>query len=154
MSETISRNLEGVHIVFFRHITGQRAVRQEDGTWRQVTAEKVLEKAGTQYLGTYVDRRQATVVEWVAPRPILKVCDNDTYYKGGGRRCEQRWRKMATIKQLSDTLKEILRRQGSGIGNPEGVAGTEETGMQRSQKMGQGVMGIGMLGRRQGTPRW
>ena len=63
MSETISRNLEGVHIVFFRYITGQRAVRQEDGTWRQVTAEKVLEKAGTQYLGTYVDRRQATVVE-------------------------------------------------------------------------------------------
>ena len=30
----------------------------------------------------------------------------------------------------------------------------EETGPQRSQKMGQGAMGIGMLGRMQVTPRW
>ena len=29
----------------------------------------------------------------------------------------------------------------------------EETGTQRIQKMGQGVMGIGMLGRRQVIPR-
>ena len=42
---------------------GQRAVQQEDGTWRQVAAEKVLEKAGTQSLGTYIYMSQATVAE-------------------------------------------------------------------------------------------
>ena len=46
---------------FLRQITGQRAVRQYDGDWRQVAAEKVLEKAGTQSLGNYIDRRQAIV---------------------------------------------------------------------------------------------
>ena len=34
----------------------------------------------------------------------------------------------------------------------EGVA--EETGKKRSKRMGQGAMGLGMLGRRQVTPRW
>ena len=62
----------------------QRVVWQEDGTWRQVEAEKALEKAGTQSLGTYIDRRQATVAEWVALRTILEVCDIETGYEGGG----------------------------------------------------------------------
>ena len=69
----MSRNLEGVHVGFLRQIMGQREVQQEDGTWRQVATEKVLEKAGTQSLGVYIDRRQATLSEWVALRPILEV---------------------------------------------------------------------------------
>ena len=35
-----------------------------------------------------------------------------------------------------------------------GVAGAEKAGTQRSKKMGKGVMGLGMLGRRYVTPRW
>ena len=34
------------------------------------------------------------------------------------------------------------------------MLGAEETGTQRSMKMGQEVMGHGMLGRRQVTSRW
>ena len=63
MLEAMSRNQEGVHVGFLKQITGQREVRQKDGTWRCVTAEKVLKKAGTHYLGSYIDRRQATVAE-------------------------------------------------------------------------------------------
>ena len=46
------------------------------------------------------------------------------------------------------------RQQGSGVGNLAGVAGAEETGAQRSQNMGQGAMGLGILGRRHVTPGW
>ena len=42
LSEAISRKLEGVHAGFLRRIMRQRAVRQKDGTWRQVTAAAVL----------------------------------------------------------------------------------------------------------------
>ena len=35
-----------------------------------------------------------------------------------------------------------------------GVAGTEETGTQRIHKMGQVVMGLGIMGQIQVTPRW
>ena len=82
-------------------------MRQEGGTWRQVAAEMVLEKAGTQSLGTYIERRQATMAEWVALRPILEVCDRETGYEGGGRLREPWWRQMAVRKQLSATLKKI-----------------------------------------------
>ena len=71
LSEVVSMKLEGVFVGFLWGITRQRAEQQKDGTWRQVEAETLLEKAGTQPLGTYIDRRQATVAEWVALRPIL-----------------------------------------------------------------------------------
>ena len=80
LSEAMSRKLEGVDVGFPRQITGKRLVRQEGGTWRKVTAEKVLEKAGIQSLGTYIDRRQAIVAECVALCPILEVCDRETGY--------------------------------------------------------------------------
>ena len=71
--EAMSRKLEGVHMGLLRKITGHKAVRRKDGTWRQVAAEKVLKKAVTQSIGAYIDRRQATVAEWVVLRPILEV---------------------------------------------------------------------------------
>ena len=35
---------------------------------------------------TYIERRQATVEQWMVLRPVLKVCAGDKGYKGGGRR--------------------------------------------------------------------
>ena len=61
MSEAMSRKLEGVHVAFLWQITRQGAVRHKDGTWRQVSAETILEKAGTHPLCTYIGRRQSTV---------------------------------------------------------------------------------------------
>ena len=46
--ESMTRNLEVVHVGFLRHITGQREVQRKDGTWRRVAADKVIDKAGTQ----------------------------------------------------------------------------------------------------------
>ena len=59
-------------------------MQQEDRTWQQVAANIFLEKAGTQPLGTYIYRKQAIVMEWVAFCPILEVCDRETGYDGGG----------------------------------------------------------------------
>ena len=46
--EAMSRNLEGLDVVFLKQITRQREVQQKDGTSRSVSEEKVLEKSGTQ----------------------------------------------------------------------------------------------------------
>ena len=84
-----------------------------------MASETVIEKAVTKPLVTYIDRRQATVEEWVALRPILKVCDREIGYEGRGRLQEPWWRKTAARKQLSATLKNISaeareRRWNSG----------------------------------------
>ena len=70
-----------------------------------MAAEKVLEKAGTQSLGTYIDRRQATLAEWVTLRPILEVCDRETVYEQGGKRQETWWMQTVARKQMGATLK-------------------------------------------------
>ena len=48
------------------------------------------------------------MADWVALFPVLEVCDRDTGYEEGGRRQEPWWRQMASRKQLSATLKDIL----------------------------------------------
>ena len=58
---------------------------QRDGNWRSEAAEKVLREAVNHSLGAYIDKQKATVVEWVALRLILEVCNKDTGYEGGGR---------------------------------------------------------------------
>ena len=97
--------MEGVHVGFLWKITGKRAVQWGYRTWRQVASEKVLKNTGTQSLGEYIDRIQATVVELVVLRTILEVCNRETGYEGGGRRRDPWWWKTAARKQLSATLK-------------------------------------------------
>ena len=53
-----------------------------------MTVVFLLNKAGTQKLGTYVYRGQTTLVEWVVVRTIYVVCDGETYYEGERRRHE------------------------------------------------------------------
>ena len=63
---------------------------------------------GTQTLGTYIYKRQETLAEWVALRPILEVYDKETGYKGRvGRRGLWWWQK-AAWNQLSVMLEDIL----------------------------------------------
>ena len=49
-----------------------------------MTPKIFLQRAGTQTLWTYVDRRQAKVVEWVALRSIFDVYAIETVYEGWG----------------------------------------------------------------------
>ena len=59
----ISRKLKGVHVGFLRHVTGQKANWQRDGTWRSASAAGVQMEAGTKTLETYIDKQQETVSE-------------------------------------------------------------------------------------------
>ena len=59
----ISKNLEGVHVVFLRQVTRNMAKRQRDRTRRITAADSVLKVVGTYTLGVYIDKRQATVAE-------------------------------------------------------------------------------------------
>ena len=98
---------------FLRRITRQGAVRKKDGAWRQVSADTAPEKAGTQPLGTYIDRRQATVAEWVVLHPILEFCERETGYKVGERLREPWWRKLgATLKDISAAARERRWKYG------------------------------------------
>ena len=66
-----------------------------DRSWRQVSAKKVLQGAGTQPFQTYMDRIQATVAEWVDLWPIFDICARNTGYEEGRRLQVPWWREEA-----------------------------------------------------------
>ena len=82
-------------------------------------------------LRDYINKRQATVAEWVDLRPIFEVCVKEIGHEGGGRLQEPWWRQAATEQHLKATLKEISteawdwRRRESGR-HGGGKGGEEE----------------------------
>ena len=100
---------EGVDPFFFRKVLpgsgaggftlwGIYLRRKWYGTWKRAAVEIFIREAGTQTLGTYIDRLQATVAEWVALRSIYEVCEWETDYEGRGRHREPWWRETAARK--------------------------------------------------------
>ena len=92
LSAAMLKNLEGVHVGFLRQVTGMKARRLGEKNWTKEGPDRVLQAAGTKSLREYIDKRQATVAEWVALRPIFEVCAKETGYEGGGKLREPWWR--------------------------------------------------------------
>ena len=88
LSASMAKRIEGTHTDFLRMITGKRAKKLEDGTWKTPGAEGIREAAGTQSDRIYIERRQATMEQWVALRPLFGVCSMETGYEGGGAEVE------------------------------------------------------------------
>ena len=61
-------------------------------------------------LRTYVDRRQATVAEWVALWPIFGVCVREMGNEGGGILWVPWWSQESAENQLRVTVEYILER--------------------------------------------
>ena len=51
----IAQILEGVCVGLLQHVTKLKAKRLRDGSWRKVTAGKLLQRSGTEPLRTYLD---------------------------------------------------------------------------------------------------
>ena len=76
MTAAIMQNLEEVHMVFMRQVIGKKYQRLGYETWRKEGADSVLQVMGKKSLGDYINKRQATVSEWVDLRPIFELCAN------------------------------------------------------------------------------
>ena len=69
----------------------------------------MLKTAGNQDTRIYIDRRQATVAQWVSLSPIFEVfLQQEKDYEGGGQRLPPWWRQTAVKDQLRVMLEEIL----------------------------------------------
>ena len=63
---------------------------------------------------TYIGRRQATVAQWVALRPLFEVCAREKGYEGGGSRREDLWRQEVIEKRLRAPWQESSGRLRGG----------------------------------------
>ena len=72
------QNFKGVRVSLLWQATGMKARRLGDKTWRKEGGGRMLQAEGTKPLREYINKRQATVAEWVALRPIFEVCVKET----------------------------------------------------------------------------
>ena len=70
---------------FLRKVEGMTDQNMGINTWQKEGADRVLQATGTKPLWEYIERRQATVAEWIALRPIFEVCAKDTGFEGRGK---------------------------------------------------------------------
>ena len=89
------------------------------------------------------------MAQWVALYPLFELCARDTGYEGGGRRRKVWWRQDATEKKCGTPWKTHGKLKGGGVA--VGIWACSRTATGRERKYG---WVIGMMGRRQATPRW
>ena len=68
-------------------VAGDGEIGKEVNEWDLETGrgQSSVEGGGKQDIRTYIDRRQVTVAQWVALRPIFEVCvQEETGYAGRG----------------------------------------------------------------------
>ena len=58
-----------------RRITGRKPMRQGDGIWEYPSLEEAMAEADFEGIGTYITRRQNTVAQYIATRPIIDFCE-------------------------------------------------------------------------------
>ena len=70
----MAKRIEGKHTEFLKIIMGKIAKQLGDGTWETPGVEGIREAVGTESARIYIERRQSTVAQWVALRPLFEVC--------------------------------------------------------------------------------
>lgn len=66
--------LKSFHHRVARRLSGMMPHRAEDGTWTYPPLQEAMEKASLWPMREYVRRRQATVEDYIATRPIYNLC--------------------------------------------------------------------------------
>ena len=74
MTPRIRRLLGGFRNRVARQLSGKFPRRQADGTWEFSPLGDAMRAAGLEEIETYVSRRQSTVAQYIATRPIIDLC--------------------------------------------------------------------------------
>ena len=85
VTDTMMKLLEGFHHMISRRILGMTAQRGAGGEWEWVPVEAALEEAGLWPTRESMRRRQATIVEYIADRPIYELCTGAERMEGSRR---------------------------------------------------------------------
>ena len=70
----LEKSLKGFHHRAARRIAGMGPKRQQDRTWVYPTIGAALAIVGLQEIRVYIARRQNTVTQYIATRPIMDSC--------------------------------------------------------------------------------
>ena len=107
--------LEGFHHRIARRIAGKVAFRQGD-EWVWPPLQEALDEAGLWPMREYIRRRQATVEQYIATRPIYELCTTAVPQRGSSRLL--RW-----WQQDHSAVEEEEEEKDDDDGGPDGEEG-------------------------------
>ena len=65
-----------------RSLTGRQLRRGRDGKWFYPSLEGAMKEVGLTDVQTYIKRRQNTIAQYIATRPLLDLCEGATQIEG------------------------------------------------------------------------
>ena len=98
-----------------RRLTGRQARREKDGEWHYPSLEGAMKEAGLTDIRTSILKRQNTVTQYIATRPLLDLCKGARAREGA--KVPLRWWDQAGIDWETAKAKgvETYRTDGTGI---------------------------------------
>ena len=82
VSPRVLSALESLHHRVARRLAGKMPRRLPDGSWEYPSLEKALEEAGLFPISEYIARRQRTVAQYIALRPIYDIAVEEGRQRG------------------------------------------------------------------------
>ena len=79
LTPRMEKALESFQSRVASRITGRQPRQKEDGRWEYPPLEGALREAGMVGIRTSITRRQNTVAQYIATRPILDLCERATW---------------------------------------------------------------------------
>ena len=73
MTPRMGRALGGFHHRVSTHITGIQPNQNVDGSWEYLPLDTTMQEVGFEEMGEYIMKRQNTVTQYIATRPILDL---------------------------------------------------------------------------------
>ena len=65
-----------------RSLTGRQPRKGRDGKWHYPSLEGAMKEAGLTDVRTSINRRQNTVAQYIATRPLLELCEGAKQREG------------------------------------------------------------------------
>ena len=125
----MERALSSFQHMVAQQLTGRQPRRRGDGSWEYPSLEEVMMEEGFEGIGTYIIRSQNMVVQYIATRPILDLCERSA--RRLGVRVSRRWWEQDSL-DLEGTKKKIsVAAESDGedtIGEEEGMTRETTTG--------------------------
>ena len=101
MEQALSAFLHGAA----RQLTGRQARRDKDGEWHYPSLEGAMKEAGLTDIRTSILRRQNTVAQYIATRPLLDLCEGARAREGA--KVPLRWWEQAGIDREKSEAKGV-----------------------------------------------
>ena len=75
LTQRIDKALGSFNFKVVRRLTGKHPRWKKDGSWDYPPLAEILGEAGLKGIRKSLTRRQNTVAQYIATRPILKLCE-------------------------------------------------------------------------------